>query len=140
MEYTIDRTVLFPLIEEEVSRVANESYTDDGDSMYDVIRLTSLDNATIVRLEDDAIDALVKRTIDICTYNGSVLYFDVPDFDTYLESATTREITRYIVLNTCAAWFQSRMPGKVDEYANRGQVAMDKAVTYLKSIKAPERV
>ena len=49
------------------------------------------------------------------------------------------EITRYIVLNVCAAWFQERWSAKAEEYAARGQVAMDKAVTMLKTIKSPKR-
>ncbi len=155
MEYIIDRDSLFPLIDEEVSRVANEAYSEDGASLYDGIIITSADRRTIGRLEDDAINSLIKRTSDICRPVPGVfretegttliqvlprLSFDVPDFDEGLNDVTVEEITRYIVLNVCAAWFQSRYPGKVEEFAGRGQVAMDKAVTLLKTIKAPRRV
>ena len=139
MEYIINRDTLYLIIYEEVSRVANEAYDEAGNSLYDSIIITSADNATIERLEDDAIDAFVKRTIDICTWEMAFLRFDVPDFKEELSDATKWEITRYIVLNVCAAWFQSRIPSKVEEYALRGQAAMDKAVTYLKTIKAPSR-
>lgn len=139
MEYIIDRDMLYPLIYEEVSRVANEAYDEEGNSLYDGIIITSADKPTVNRLEDDAIDALVKRTIDICTFQIGQLSFDVPDFKEDLTDATKTEITRYIVMNVCAAWFQSRIPSKVEEYALRGQAAMDKAVTYLKTIKAPSR-
>lgn len=139
MEYIIDRDMLYPLIYEEVSRVANEAYDEEGNPLYDGIIITSADMATIVRLEDDAIDALLKRTIDISRQDLAFLRFDVPDFKEDLTDATKTEITRYIVMNVCAAWFQSRIPSKVEEYALRGQAAMDKAVTYLKTIKAPSR-
>ena len=139
MEYIINRDTLYLIIYEEVSRVANEAYDEAGNSLYDSIIITSADNATIERLEDDAIDAFVKRTIDICTWEMAFLRFDVPDFKEELSDATKWEITRYFVLNVCAAWFQSRIPSKVEEYALRGQAAMDKAVTYLKTIKAPSR-
>lgn len=139
MEYIIDRDALYPLIYEEVSRVANEAYDEEGNSLYDAILITSADKATVERLEDDAIDALVKRTIDICRQDSASLRFDVPDFIEDLEDITKWEITRYIVMNVCAAWFQSRIPSKVEEYALRGQTAMDKAVTYLKTIKTPTR-
>ncbi len=131
--------MLYPLIYEEVSRVANEAYDEEGNSLYDGIIITSADKPTVNRLEDDAIDALVKRTIDICTFQIGQLSFDVPDFKEDLTDATKTEITRYIVMNVCSAWFQSRIPSKVEEYALRGQTAMDKAVTYLKTIKAPTR-
>ena len=146
MNYAINRSNLFPLIDEEVSRVASETYADDGTPLYDNIIITANDKDTITRLEDDAINALVKRTYDICTLlpetetDNAELVFYVPGFDTSMEDATSREITRYIVLNTCAAWFQSRCTGRVEEYTARGQVAQDKAVTLLKSIKAPSRI
>lgn len=152
--YTIDRERLFPLIEEEVSRVADETYADDGSSLYDAIIITSNDLNTIHRLEDDAVNTLIRRVQDICTYTAeregideegedvilpAEMEFDVPDFDEHLEEVTDAEITRYIVLNTCAAWFQSRCTSKVEEYTLRGQVAMDKAVEYLKTIKLYKR-
>ena len=139
MEYYIDRDTLYSLIFEEVSRVADEAYDDTGASLYDAVIITSKDDATIERMEDDAIDALVKRTVDIATQSASLLSFDVPDFKEDLTDATYLEITRYISLNVCAAWFQSRMPSKVEEYTLRSQAAMDKAVTYLKTIKPPKR-
>lgn len=150
MEYYIDYTELSELVKEEVSRIANEAYDQDGNSLYDGIRITSADTDTILRLERDAVNALVKRTQDICTPTPggetaliSVLprlEFDVPDFDAFFEDAVNEEITRYITLNTVAAWCQSRCTAKVEEYTNRGQVAMDKAVALLKAIKAPRRV
>ncbi len=139
MEYFIDRDTLYSQIFEEVSRVANEAYDDTGASLYDAIIPTSQDNATIDRLQDDAIDALLKRTVDICKIDGDVLRFDVPDYDEDFAGVTSWEISRFITMNVCAAWFQSRMPSKVEEYTLRGQTAMDKAVTYLKTIKAPSR-
>lgn len=139
MDYSIDRGKLYLLIFEETSRVAASAYTEDGGSLYDNIVLTSADGNEIERLEDDAVNTLVKRTADICKPGSGSLRFDVPDFDASLTDITSQEITRYIVLNTCSAWFQSRYPAKAEEYAARGQVAMDKAVTYLKTIKPPKR-
>ena len=155
MEYSINYNELFDLVDEEVSRIANEAYDQDENALYDGIIITSADHNTVRRLERDAINTLVKRTEDICTpmpgaetkaADGTVkttlpaLEFDVPDFDLFFEDAVSEEITRYITLNTVAAWCQSRCPTKVDEYANRGQVAIDKAVSLLKAIKAPRRV
>ena len=145
MDYVIDRPQLYSLIDQEVSRVANETYADDGTSLYDNIIVTSNDRTAIERLENDAIDSFVKRTFDICTPvydNGeteSGLAFDVPGFDAAMGPATEREITRYIVFSTCAGWFRSRCVSRVEEFSALAKEAMDKAVTFLKSIKAPER-
>lgn len=154
MDYYIDQQSLRSLIEEEVSRVAASAFGEGGQPLYDAIRLTSADDAQIERLERDAIDAFVKRTVDICTpvrgtfrQDGSDtlievlpnLSFNVPDFDENFTSMVEDEITRYIVMNVCSAWFQERYTPKVEEYAARGQVAMDKAVSLLKTIKSPRR-
>ena len=139
MVYEIDRNELFQLIDEEVSRVAGVTYADSGVSLYDVIRIKSPDFPTIVRLEDDAIDHFVRRTMDICTVEDSSLVFDVPDFDENNTEMTRREITRYIVLNVCATWFLTAVRGRVEEYAKMAEEAMNKAITYLKTIKAPVR-
>lgn len=155
MDYEINYIELGNLIGEEVSHIANEAYDQDGNSLYDGIRIISADTATVNRLMRDAITALVKRTEDICTPfpEGTEtdefgretktlprLEFDVPDFDFFFEDAVNDEITRYITLNAIAVWCQSRYPAKVEEYANRGQAAMDKAVGLLKAIKAPRRI
>ncbi len=155
MDYHIDYTELFDLINEEVSRIAGEAYDQDGNSLYDGIRITSADLDTISRLERDAVNALVLRTEDICTpVPGGIreaedgtevvilpsLEFYVPDFDLFFDEAVTDEITRYITLSTVAAWCRSRCVEKVDEYEARGRQAMDRAVSLLKAIKAPKRV
>lgn len=146
MNYVIDRKKLFPLIDEEVSRIANETYADDGTSLYDNIIILSTDKPKIEQLEGDVINDFIKRTFDICTLlpqtetENAELVFNVPGFDVTMEDVVVQEITRYIVLGTCAAWFRSRCTGRVEEYTARAQEAMGKAVTLLKSIKAPSRI
>ena len=145
MLYLINSPSLYDKIDEEISRVAANEYTDGGDPMYDHIVLHSNDRGEISRLQGDAVNTLVKRNYDIITIvpNNSQglpgLQFNVPDLDTTTEDIIRDEITRYIVLNTCAAWFQARAKDKVEEYTNRGQVALDKAVAMLHTRKAPTR-
>lgn len=45
--YSIDITGIFPLIEREISRIAAASYSEDGGSLYDVIKITSRDKQII---------------------------------------------------------------------------------------------
>ena len=145
MLYYIDYTAIFPSIDEEISRVAASEYSDAGESLYDAITLHSNDAEEIRRLEDDAVNTLVKRNYDIVTIvpNNNLgipaLQFNVPDLDTSTECIIRDEIRRFIVLNVCAAWFQARARGKVEEFALRGQAALDKASTMLHTRKAPTR-
>lgn len=145
MLYLIDSSSIYPLIDEEISRVAAMEYSDNGDALYDAIVLHSNDKDEIKRLQGDAINTLVKRNYDIITIvpNNAQglpgLQFNVPDLDASTEGIIRDEITRYIVLNVCAAWFQARAKGKVEEFANRGQVALDKASVMLHTRKAPTR-
>lgn len=167
MYYVIDKEALYGRVDEEVSRVADEAYTDDGTSLYDTVLLTERDKEMVERYMDDAVSALVTRTFDICKYSPQVVYredgqgnvtdeidhivprllFHVPDLDTGMEERTdengelppfiSEELSRYIAYYTANAIFLSRRPGVVPQYADRVQAAMNRAVTLLKSRKAP---
>lgn len=145
MTYLINSTELYDKIDEEISRVAAAAYSENGDSLYDSIVLHSNDKGEIERLQGDAVNSLVKRNYDIITIvprNAQGLpglQFNVPDIDTSTEEIIREEIGRYIVLNVCAAWFQARAKDKVEEFAARGQVALDKASVMLHTRKAPSR-
>lgn len=149
MEYTIDKESLYALVDEEVSKVADDAYSEGGQSLYDSIVLTQKDKTTVERFMDDAADQLASRAFDICKYQVEVavenneptgrkqLYFYAPDFDSSMEDAVKDELGRYIVLFVCASLFQQRRASLVESYAARAQAAADKAVTLLKSRKDP---
>ena len=144
MFYTINKDALWEKVKEEVSKVADEAYADNGASLYDSIILTSKDRNTINGFVDDAIALFVRREFDVTSQPTVVpagsppkLKFNVPDFDTPLASMFDDELTRYIVLSVCAALFQQRRPAVVPEYTNRAKTAMDNAVSLLKSRKHP---
>lgn len=145
MLYLINPATLYDLIDEEISRVAAIEYAEDGTPLFDAIVLHSGDRNEIKRLQDDAINTIVKRNYDIITIvprnhdRLQGLQFNVPDLDTSTEEIIREELTRFVTLNACAAWFQSRAKNKVEEYANRGQVALDKATSMLHTRKAPTR-
>lgn len=145
MVYLINSANIYDLIDEQISRVAAAEYSEDGTSLYDAIVLHSNDRNEIRRLQDDAINTVVKRNYDVVTIiprnqDGLPgLQFNVPDIDSSTEGIIRQELTSFIVLNVCAAWFQSRIKTKVEEFAARGQVALDKASTMLHTRKAPTR-
>lgn len=59
--YSIEIKGIFPLIEREVSRVAAASYSEEGGSLYDVIKITSRDTQIIKELIEKRKIQLVKR-------------------------------------------------------------------------------
>lgn len=145
MLYLINHHSLYDLIYEEISRVAKDEFSEDGTSLYEAIVLHSADRDDINRLQDDAVNTLVKRMYDIVTIlprNAAGLpglQFNVPDLDTSTEDIISEEISRFIVLNTVSAWFQRKLNAKAPEFAARSQVALDKAAQMLHTRKAPQR-
>ncbi len=166
MELKIDRDKAIEGAEREISRIADGAYDDEGNSLYDGIIVTSRDAATIEGMFSDALSALVKRLSDVISYpdgtdaeetgessgedtagtaaeedaaNDGVitLSLDLPDFDENHQGMVEAETGRFISMNIVAAWCQERYSKKVEEYAQRGQVAMDKAVALLKTRKKP---
>ena len=145
MLYLINSANIYNLVDEEISRVAATEYSEDGTPLFDAIVLHSGDRNEIRRLQDDAINTIVKRNYDVITIvprnqeGMPGLQFNVPDIDSSTEGIIREELTRFVVLNVCAAWFQARAKTKVEEFANRDQVALDKASTMLHTRKAPRR-
>lgn len=154
MDYIIDNEALYALIDEEVSRAADEAYADGGVPLYDSVVLTEKDRATADRFMADAVNAFASRCADICTYGNVAipdavtdeselgqlkLIFYVPDMPSAIENAAKEEITRYIALFASNGFFQTRRAGLVPQYAERVQQAMDKAVTLLRTRTAPTR-
>lgn len=141
MTHTIDTSDIAALINEEVSRAAAAAYSEDGTSLYDSITIHSRDAATVSRLIWDSVDAIVRRTADICTLIPSplALSFYTPDMDTSKESAAKDEIDRAISLGACAAWFKEKLPSRAEEYLNRANTALDLAVGLMKTRIAPSR-
>ena len=142
--YTIDKTLLRALVDEQVSHVADEAYGDSGMSLYDSIILTEKDDEEVNGYLDDAVRAFVARMYDVCRMgkaNGKdTIEFYLPDFDTTMQDAALGEITHYLVFSVCAALFQSRRAQAVESYSLRAKASMDRAVALLKSRKSPIQI
>lgn len=138
MEYQIDKDALLARVEEEVSHIADASYADTGQSLYDTIVITEKDRAWVSRLIQSAIRTLTVRVFQLCTRVDDRLVFFVPDFDETMTDAVTDELTNFFVYQTVAVICQSRKAERAQEYANRAQEAIDKAAILLHSRKHPE--
>lgn len=141
--YEIKRDAIWDMLDEEISKAADEAYGDGGVSLYDSIVLTEKDRSTAYRFIGDGVDALLVRLYDICRYENTAdterLRFHVPDFDDTMEEAVKTELDRYLVMFAAAAIFQQRRAALAEEYATRAQTALDKAVVLLKSRKEPNQ-
>lgn len=141
MLYAIHNADLTALITEEVSRIAAGAYSDDGVSLYDSIAIHSRDADDVSRAIRDAVDAVVRRTADICTYIPATpaLSFYVPDMDTTKETLVGNELDRAISLGATATWLREKYPSRAQEYTDKANVALELAIGYLKTRTQPTR-
>lgn len=142
MLYTIDMTKLTELVTEEVSRIAAGAFSENGVPLYDAVVIHSRDADTVSRAIRDALDAVLRRTADVCTYipSPAALSFFVPDMDESKEGAVTDELDRAVSLGAVAVWMQEKFPVRAQEYADRSAAALDRAVAYLKTRKFPKMI
>lgn len=68
MDYSINTTDLVDRIEREISRVAASSYSDDGGSLYDAIKVTSRDRDILKEFSDGAVSSICSALFDIATF------------------------------------------------------------------------
>lgn len=137
MEYQIDRQALLERVEEEVSHIADASYAENGQPLYDVVVLTEKDRAGALRLIESAVGLFLRRAFDICRRAYDSLVFSVPDFDSSMSDSVRNEISDFLVYYTVATICQSRKAERAQEFTSRAQDAFDKAVILLKSRKHP---
>lgn len=157
MYFYYDKDELYFGVDEEVSRLADTAYSEGGDSLYDSIVLLSRDRQRVSAFIEQAVSELVNRAHDICKYSPEVhyqpdgngqptenisyiderLHFYVPDLDTSSETAIDQELTNYIVQYTTTEIVKERMPSVAPLYAERAAKALTKAISMLKTRKAP---
>lgn len=144
MEYTLSFSKLYPLIDEDISRVAAASYSENGDALYDAITLRSTDEDTIRRLLEDAFSMLITRFSDLLTHpdktgtnpaatDPDTLDFYVPDFETSKEADLTREIDRFLSSQVVATYLVSHAPNYAQEYGTRSESSLNKIAVILKT-------
>lgn len=154
MDYSVTKSALYSLVDEEISKIADDAYNEDGTSLYDSIVLTTKDRSTVDRFIDDAAAHLVRTAWDISSFDstnmnagtksssisGSVnIHFEVPDFPSAHQAAALNEITRYITLFAVAGIVQQRRAAVAPEYANRVQAALDNVIAIVRTRQAPTR-
>lgn len=145
LTYTFNPAVLYPLIFEEISRVADTAYTEDGAPLYDMIIPSSRDDAAIERMEKDALAVLLNRLSDIVTVGAEtggtiLLSFDVPANPYNAASNVlpfSQEITRFLVLSVCADWCREKYTPAAEGFTQRSLLELSKAIQTLKTTVEP---
>jgi len=147
MDYIIDRDGLRGAVEYEVSQVADDAYTEDGTSLYDIVILTEKDEPTVMAFIDDAVRLVISSLQDIAHFSSTTvdttttekIVFYVPDVDSSQSGQLTLNIDGFIKSFVCAGLFRERRPSVVEEYVNRAQIALDNAKSLLRKRQAPSR-
>lgn len=139
MTYDINKTTIIDSIEKEISRFAASAYGEDGSSLYDAYRITSRDQQTIEDYIADAVDAICVRLYDVAIKGSDNIAFDVPDYDSSMSGSISRELDRFLVMNSCALWLEEKGAPEFTRFEKRASTALDNAHILIKSRKAPKR-
>lgn len=147
--YEFKKDVIYPLIEEEIARVASRAYSEDGTSLYDSVSLKSRDKATMERHIDDALYAIVSRFSEIAwlgvletgtetstetdtdSEDTVAIFFDIPTERTHSEATIAKAIDRYITMYVCGAWMLEVHKLKSEDYGARTTDAINKVERFL---------
>lgn len=142
MRYSIDKEALYDLVDAEMAHVADEAYTDGGESRYDAVVLTEKDRTTVEQYIDDAAVGILRAIADIASYESSpaeVIVINVPDMDASQEDAAAVALNRYISLYATAELCRRRMPGFAVAYDTQAAASIASAIEILRTRKAPSR-
>lgn len=138
MEYCITHEALIELVKEEVSRIADRAYAEDGTSLYDAIRIIDKDSATIKRMIADASSVIFERFRDylVAPAGGTVVSsetfnFYLPDMAEEQEPIAKAELQRFLSLQVVALWLKERYTQEYESYLERATTALDKAARAL---------
>lgn len=143
MEYVIEKTTLYDLIDEEVSRMADRAYAEDGSSLYDAIRILDRDADTVDRMISDSVSVLASRFRDVIApvaEEPSVsLSLYLPDMEDSMQPVAERELTRFLVMQTVALWSQEKFAQQYEGYVALATSALEKAERALFTRRRPTR-
>lgn len=133
MEYSITHEDLLALVHEEVSRVADLAYAEDGTSLYDAIAIFDRDDATVKRMIADASSVVYERFRDYIVspteaQSGAETFnFYLPDMEESQIGIASSELTRFLSLQIVSLWLKERYKSEYESYSERAVTALDKA-------------
>lgn len=144
MDYSITHESLIELVKEEVSRIADLAYAENGISLYDAIAIFDRDEDTIKRMIADASSVIAARFRDYLTTssaqsNTESFNFYLPDIDPTQVAIAKTDLTRFLSLHVVSLWLQERYVSEYEKYSNRATLALDMAERALLTRKRVTR-
>lgn len=142
MKYDIDFDKILPVVEEEVSRVASRSYSDDGSALYDGIRIVSRDEETLRRLHGDVTDVLLAKFHSFVASvfkEPNVIEFYLPDLPDYYEERIKTVLDRFVSMGIVGRWLQERGGSEFQMYLERSEASIAEAELLMLTRKKLER-
>lgn len=130
MDYQVNYASIKTVIEEEVSRVASRSYSSDGASQYDSIRLVSRDESTLKRLLEDAVNILLSRFrlfVSVSYEEETTVTFNLPDLAVGMEDRIKSILDRFLGMNVVGKWLQERGIEDSEMYLKRADTSINEA-------------
>lgn len=142
MDIQLTKATIEELVKEEVSRLAARSYSEDGASLYDGIKIVSRDSSVLSRMIDESAYSLVvqcERFIDFSSGTTS-LVFDFVESDRRTcgkETMLTALIKEIIVKMTVSRFLLSK--GVQNEAQVYDQAAANNIALLLKTLYTKRR-
>lgn len=126
----------------DISREASRSYDANGNSLYDDVRLTSLDNDP---LTDDLKEALrlaatrLKGKSDVIDAKG--INLNIPDFETNKTAVLQGMLERYLTLYAENKWLElvSASESTIKAYQQDTKAAFDNFAELASTRQIPKR-
>ena len=130
MEFKINRNSINTVVEEEISRVASRTYTDNGEALYDKIRIISRDAATIERLLTDVTNTLLSRfriLVSLEDNDKDKIIFNLPDLSEHFEDRIETVLDRYLSMGVVGKWLQELGNAEAAMYLERANASINEA-------------
>lgn len=130
MEYKVNYNSIKAVVEEEISRVASRSYSNDGVALYDNIRLVSRDEDTLKRFLTEAANVLFSRFrlfISFSSTDISLVILNLPDLPNGFEDQIKNILDRYLSLSIVGRWLQECRNEESAMYIDRANVSINEA-------------
>jgi len=139
---TVNIESLMERCRRDISREAARSYDTNGNSLYDDVRITSLDSDPLTDDLKEALRLAATRLKDkSATINETGISLIIPDFDTDKTSILQGLFERYLTLYAETKWLElvSTSESTIKAYQQDAKTAFDNFVELSSTRRTPKR-
>ena len=132
MKYIIDDNALMENVKEEISRVGLRSYSTEGISLYDGIKVTSRDNNTLNRIMSSLKTRIISRfRFFIDSSSDSIINFNLPDLPSGYDESIIQELNTFLTMGVVAVWLEEKGVEESKNYLARSLASLETAENLL---------